>query len=259
MQALTQNVLADPYVLGVSSGASAMVSLSFLIFGGTAVISYITPVFAFAGALLAMFLVYGIGMISGNSSTNNLILTGMAISVILNAASNFIITLLPNAFIMESAAMWLWGSLSGARWYNIAIPILVSVISLITLSIAGDRFDLLSLGEETAITLGVSTKKIRRFTIITVSLLIGTIISASGLIGFVGFIIPHTCRIIFGSKNRKLMIFSYIIGGIFLAWMDILSRTLLAPKEIAVGIFSAFCGGPFFIYLLYRKNKTGRI
>lgn len=259
MQALTQNVLADPYVLGVSSGASAMVSLSFLIFGGTAVISYITPVFAFTGALLAMFLVYGIGMISGNSSTNNLILTGMAISVILNAVSNFIITMLPNAFIMESAAMWLWGSLSGARWYNIGFPIFVSLISLIALSVAGDRFDLLSLGEETAITLGVSTKKIRRFTIITVSLLIGAIISASGLIGFVGFIIPHTCRIIFGSKNRKLMIFSYIIGGIFLAWMDILSRTLLAPKEIAVGIFSAFCGGPFFIYLLYRKNKTGRI
>lgn len=259
MQALTQNVLADPYVLGISSGASAMVSLAFLIFGGTAIISYVTPVFAFAGALLAMFLVYGIGMISGNSSTNNLILTGMAISVILNAASNFIITLLPNAFIMESAAMWLWGSLSGARWYNIAFPIFVSMISLIVLSAAGDRFDLLSLGEETAVTLGVSTKIIRRFTIIIVSLLIGAIISASGLIGFVGFIIPHTCRIIFGSKNRKLMLFSYIIGGIFLAWMDILSRTLLAPKEIAVGIFSAFCGGPFFIYLLYRKNKTGRI
>lgn len=259
MQSLTRNVLADPYVLGVSSGASAMVSLSFLLFGGTTAVAYITPVFAFAGALLAMFLVYGIGMVSGNSSTNNLILTGMAISVILNALSNFIITLLPNAFIMESAAMWLWGSLSSARWYNIIFPIFVSIISLIALSILGNRFDILSLGEETALTLGVSTKKIRKFTILTVSLLIGTIISASGLIGFVGFIIPHTCRIIFGSKNRKLMVFSYIIGGIFLAWMDILSRTLLAPREIAIGIFSAFCGGPFFIYLLYRKNKTGRI
>ncbi|AGT43963.1 FecCD family ABC transporter permease [Treponema pedis] len=259
MQALTQNILADPYILGVSSGASVMVSTAFLLFGGKAALSYIAPLFAFFGALLAMVIVYIIGMRGKKVSTNNLVLTGMAVSVVLNAMSHLIITMLPNAFIMESAAMWMWGTLSAARWHNILLPVIVSFLSMIVFSIAGGQFDLFSLGEETAVTLGIDTNRLKKIIIVFISILIGTIISASGLIGFIGFIIPHTTRMIFGSNNRRLFIMSFIVGGIFLACMDILSRTLLAPKEIAVGIFSAFFGGPFFIYLIIRKKRTGSI
>lgn len=259
MQALTQNILADPYILGVSSGASAMVTAAFLLFGTSAAAGIIIPSFAFAGALLSMVLVYSLGMNGSVESTNRLVLTGMAVSVVLNAMSHFILTMLPNAYIMTSAAMWMWGSLASARWGNIAFPIAVSLVIMIVFSIMGNRFNLLSLGEETAVTLGMNIKRMRRFIIVSVSILVGTLISSSGLIGFVGFIIPHTVRIIFGVDHRKLFALSFIVGGIFLAWMDILSRTLLAPREFSVGIFSAFFGGPFFIYLIYRQNKYKRL
>lgn len=258
MQSLTQNILAEPYILGVSSGASVMVSLAFLLFGGKALLSVIAPTFAFVGALLAMATVYIIGMQGENTSTNNLVLTGMAISVILNALSNMIITMLPNAFIMESAAMWMWGSLSGARWNNILLPVVASVLIMTIFSIFGNQFDLFSLGEETAITLGIDTAKFKKIIIIMISILVGIIISSSGLIGFVGFIIPHTTRLIFGSKNRSLFVLSFITGGLFLGFMDILSRVLLAPREISIGIFSAFFGGPFFIFLIIRKRRQGK-
>ena len=255
MQSMTQNILADPYILGVSSGASVMVSLAFLLFGGKSAINVITPIFAFCGALGAMALVYAIGSWKGKNSTNHLILAGMSVSIILNALSNLFITMLPNAFLMESAAMWMWGSLATARWHNIAIPIIVSLSGAAFFSLWGNYFDLISLGEDTATTLGLDTRRMKRAIILVISVLIGIIISASGLIGFIGFIVPHMVRLLFGSGHRKLFGLSFVTGAVFLAWMDILSRTLLAPREISIGIFAAFFGGPFFIFLLCGKSK----
>ncbi|NLJ64538.1 MAG: iron ABC transporter permease [Christensenellaceae bacterium] len=261
MQAITQNVLADPYILGLSSGASAMVAFCFLIFGSLLTNPLVVPLFAFLGAMLAMVLVYSLGMggnVSGNS-TNRLILTGMAVALILNALGQFIITLLPNALEKNSAAMWMWGSLSSARWSNLALPVLSSIIVTLLYTVISDRFNLISLGESTAVTLGMNTSLMRGFVMVTVSILTGVLISSSGAIGFVGYIIPHTVRMLFGADHKKLFPLAFFVGGLFLACIEVLSRVLLAPKEVPIGIFCAFFGGPFFVYLIFRQNKTGRL
>lgn len=261
MQAITQNVLADPYILGLSSGASAMVALCFLIFGSLLTNPLLVPLFAFVGAMLAMVLVYSLGLggdVSGNS-TNRLILTGMAVALILNALGQFIITILPNALEKNSAAMWMWGSLAGARWNNLTLPVVGSIIVTLLYTVVSDQFNLISLGESTAVTLGMKTSRMRSFVMITVSILTGVLISSAGTIGFVGFIVPHTVRMIFGADHKKLFPLAFFVGGLFLACIEVLSRVLLAPKEVPIGIFSAFFGGPFFVYLIYRQNKTGRL
>lgn len=253
MQALTQNVLAEPYILGIASGASFCISFATLMFFKTALLlSGLIPVFAFAGAISATYLVYRIG---GTGSNSKLILAGMGISIIFNAMTNLVIHFLPPDSSLKNVTMWLWGSLSGARWNNILLPIIVSVMGAIIFTCFGRNFNIISLGNETAANLGVDVKKMRRYTMIGISILTGILISSSGLIGFIGFIVPHTIRMTQGADHKYLFKNTFLAGGIFLVAMDIVARTMLAPREIAVGIFSALCGGPFFIWLLYRKNN----
>ncbi|MBQ3165619.1 MAG: iron ABC transporter permease [Lachnospiraceae bacterium] len=255
MQAVTQNVLAEPYILGVSSGASAMVTLVYFIGGSLMYISYIVPLFAFLGAVLSLVLVYKIGMSSINSNSSRLVLAGMTVSVILNAASQFFISMMPNSNLIRSITMWMMGSLSGARWNNLLLPCIASGIGLIYFTLNARAYNSLSLGDETAISLGIDARKVKKHTIIAVSFLTGIIVSAAGLIGFVGFIIPHIIRFLVGADHRKLFPLCYLCGGIFLLWMDMIARTIMAPQELAIGIFTAFCGGPFFVWLLYSKNR----
>lgn len=253
MQALTQNVLAEPYILGIASGASFGIVLATLIFfSNVVVLAILIPGFAFMGAILATFLVYQVG---GGGSNSKLILAGMALSIIFNALANLLIHFLPHESALKNVTMWMWGSLAGARWHNIGIPIIVSICSLIIFSYLGRNFNIISLGNETATNLGIDVKKMRRNTMIMISILTGVLISVSGLIGFIGFIVPHAVRILRGADHKFLFKNAFLAGSIFLICMDILARTILAPREIAVGVFSALCGGPFFIWLLYRKNK----
>ncbi len=252
MQAITQNVLAEPYILGVSSGASAMVTGVYFFAASLVYVGYVIPAFAFAGAMLSMMMVYKIGMNGRNNS--RLVLAGMTVTVILNAVSQFFISMMDNNSAIRSVTMWMMGSLAGARWNNVLIPCLGSLIGFVYLLTNARAYNAMSLGDETAISLGVDARNVKKRTIIAVSFLTGMIVSAAGLVGFVGFIIPHIIRSLVGSDHRKTLPMCFVGGGIFLLWMDILARTIMAPQELAIGIFTAFCGGPFFAWLLYRNN-----
>ena len=257
MQAITQNVLADPYILGVSSGASAMVSLNYFL-GGIFLSSHLfTDAFAFMGAILAMFLVYSVGVAKGGASNTRLVLAGMAVSIVLNAVSQFFITM-SDEKASRSVTMWMMGSLADARWENIPIPLLASLAGLLFFCAHARGYDLISLGDETAISMGINAAKLKMRTMIAVSFVTGIIVASCGLIGLVGFVIPHLVRLLLGAGHRKLLPVSFLTGCIFLVWMDVIARTIMAPQEFPIGIFTAFCGGPFFVWLLYKQNSIGK-
>lgn len=259
MQAVTQNVLADPYILGASSGASAAVAFAYVLGGAFFTSSTGISLFAFAGAILSLLLVYSIGMVGSAGSGSRLVLSGMAVSVILSAMTQFFISIAPDATTVRSFMAWTMGSLSSARWNNLAIPFWGSILGSAFFILTARAYNLLSQGDETAASLGVNVNRVKRLTIIVVSFMTGVVVAAGGTIGFVGFVIPHIVRSLVGSDHRRVFPLSFVVGSLFLMWMDVLARTLLAPKELAVGIFTAFCGGPFFVWLLYRKNKYGRM
>lgn len=258
MQAVTQNVMADPYILGASSGASAAVAFTFVV-GGIASSNHIIPLFAFAGAMLSLFLVYSVGMIGSAGSTSRLVLAGMAVSVILTAATQFFISIAPDAYTVRNITAWTMGSLASARWTTIGLPCAGAIIGALIFMYISRAFNLLSQGDETATSLGLNVKNIKRLTIFLVSLITGSVVAIGGVIGFIGFIIPHIVRLMLGSDHRRVFPISFLIGGLYLMWMDVLARTIISPKELPVGILTAFCGGPFFIWLLYRKNRYGKI
>ena len=259
MQSVTQNVMADPYILGASSGASAAVAFAFVIGGSFASSNAVISVFAFGGSMLSLLLVYGVGMVGRAGSSSRLVLSGMAISVILNAATQFFISIAPDAQTVRSVTSWTMGSLSNARWNNLLIPFVGSIIGSLFFMFMSQAYNLLSQGDETAISLGVDVRRVKQATIIVVSFVTGIVVAAGGVIGFIGFIVPHIIRILVGADHRRVFPLSFIGGSLFLLWMDVLARTIMAPQELAVGIFTAFCGGPFFVWLLYRKNKHGRM
>lgn len=259
MQAVTQNVMADPYILGASSGASAAVAFAFVLGGTFSRSSILISVLAFSGAMLALFLVYSVGMSGNAGSTSRLVLSGMAISVILTAATQFFISVAPDTYTVRNITAWTMGSLCSARWNTIGFPCIAAVSGSIILMLMGRAYNLLSQGDETAISLGLDVRALKRITIIVVSFITGAVVSVAGVIGFIGFIVPHVVRFLLGSDHRRVFPFSFLIGGLFLMWMDVLARTAIAPKELPVGFFTAFCGGPFFIWLLYRKNHYGRM
>ena len=257
MQAVTQNVLADPYILGVSSGASVMVSLAFFLNGVLIVSRAAISGFAFVGALFSMLLVFAIGGIGKVSSGSRLVLSGMAINIMLTAISQFFITL-STEHATRNITLWMMGSVSGGRWNNIALPISVSILGLILLLLRARAYNLISLGDETAISMGVKPSNLKRFTAVTVAIVTGIIVSNCGLIGLVGFVIPHIVRLISGPDHRRLIPVSFYAGAIFLVWMDMLARYVMAPAELPIGIFTAMCGAPFFIMLLAKQSKEER-
>lgn len=253
MQSITRNVMADPYVLGVSSGALAFVSAGYLIGGTLVITSWFIPSLAFIGAMFSIALVFIIGGFSKDTSPAKLILSGTAISVTLNAAAQYGIYNSQSSNKANSIISWMMGSLAGARWDNIAIPFLGSIGGVIVFISLARAFDLISLGDETAISLGTNIAWIKRISLVIVAVIAGISVANCGIIGLVGFVIPHVVRFLCGTGHRRLFFISFLTGGVFLIWMDILSRTLLAPQEIPIGIFTALCGGPYFIWILKKK------
>ncbi|MDY3052532.1 MAG: iron ABC transporter permease [Ndongobacter sp.] len=258
MQSITQNALADPYILGVSGGASAAVALGFVLGGPLTVSSIGISTFAFLGATLALLLVYSVGLIGSSGSNSRLVLAGMAVSVILTAATQFFISVAPDTYTVRNITSWTMGSLAGARWHNLPLPFFGSVLGSAFFIFTARNYNLLSQGDDTAISLGINVKSVKKYTLLAVSFITGVIVAAGGVIGFVGFIIPHIVRSVVGANHQKVFPLAFITGSLFLVWMDVLSRVLFAPKELPVGIFTAFCGGPFFIWLLYKKNRAQR-
>lgn len=253
-QGTLRNPLADPYVIGVSSGASLGAALGLLVFIPRGVVGFnALPFFAFTGALLTAIAVAYIGKQSGRLEPTSLLLAGVAIGAFLTALVSLLMVLqIQN---LQDVYLWLMGSLSGRGWKHfwVALPY-VFVGIIVALWLARD-LNIYLLGEETAHSLGIDVQKLQRIVLVTGSLVAAACVSVTGVIGFVGLMVPHTLRLILGAEHKKLIFHSVWVGAIFLLLADTLARTIFSPIELPVGIITAFIGGPFFIYLLKRGSS----
>lgn len=246
-QAILMNPLAEPYILGISSGGTFGAVLSFLL--GFSFIT--TQVFAFTGALLVVFLVFLLGKRFGELEPNQLLLSGVMVGAFFSAGILLMMSLLNDS--LRTAVFWLIGNLSLAQKENLVFVLPVTLIISTILIINSNKYNLLSLGNDTAKQLGVNASFLKNITYILTSIMIGSIVSVSGIIGFVGLLIPHVCRMLFGLDNRVVIPASFFIGASYLIIADTLARTLAAPMELPVGAITAIIGAPIFIYLLRKK------
>ncbi|RJS61977.1 ABC transporter permease [Bacillus sp. PK3_68] len=256
IQALVRNSLADPYILGVSSGASVVATLVIL-FGALPVFGqYALTTGAFTGAMIAMGAVYIIAQEGGKILTTRLLLAGVAVSMTLSAVTNFIVTLAPKESGIREVMFWMMGSLAGAKWEHLAIPTLIIAGSVLFLLSASSSLNALLMGEEAAGTLGVNTDVFRKILIVVASLITGAVVAVSGSIGFVGLMVPHLARLLLGSDHKRVIPVSALLGMLVVIWSDTAARLLLAPEELPIGVVTAFCGGPFFIWLLRHSSYS---
>ncbi|GBG57615.1 ABC transporter [Sporomusaceae bacterium FL31] len=256
MQAAVQNPLAEPYILGISAGASLGATFSILI-GGLAgsLLGLGTAVWAFLGALAASLFVMTLSGIGGRTSTVKMVLAGSIASALFIALSNFIIYLSSNAEGMRSVTFWTMGSLAAAKWDNLALPV-AGIIACCVFFLSQFRvLNTLLLGEEAAVTLGIDLAKVRRFYLIITALVTGLIVSVCGIFGFVGLVVPHVVRGIVGADHRRLIPVTILVGAIFLIWADVLARTILPSGELPIGILTAMVGAPFFMYILVKQSS----
>ena len=257
MQAMVQNPLADPYILGISSGASLGATFAILMGGtvlaGTMFASFGIEAFAFLGAMVTSAAVFILSSIGGKMTTTKLILSGVIISSLCGAFSNLIVYIEPDAEGMRSLTFWLMGSLSTVDFNSVTqcgIAVLVGVIFFVT---QPRNLNAMMLGDTTATTLGIDLSTLRKIYIIVVSFIIAIIVCKCGIIGFVGLIIPHLTRGLVGTNHWKLMPVAILIGAIFIMVADIVARTL-AASEIPIGIITSLCGAPVFAYIMLKKS-----
>jgi iron complex transport system permease protein len=256
IQALVKNSIADPYILGVSSGASVGAA-SVILLGAFSVLGeYAISLAAFLGAILSVMIVFFLARVNGRISVIRLLLAGIAVSMVLSAITNFILMMSKQQGGIQAVMYWMLGSLAGAKWSNLGIPFFSLLLVFILLLMNYRQLNALLLGEETAATLGVNLDRFRIFIILFVSLLTGVVVAVSGSIGFVGLIIPHIVRMMAGSNYKMVLPISALTGAIFLVWADMAARMVLAPEEMPIGIITAICGSPFFIWMLRRKRYS---
>ncbi len=256
LQALLRNPLADPFVLGISSGAALGAVLAILLGCGASLLGNLAiPGVAFLGALLTIFLVYFISRVAGRVPTQTMLLAGVIVNSFFSAIIMFLISATSNEKL-HGVTFWLMGNLEFLPWQFFK-PVFFYLLSggLLIIYLAKD-LNLLSLGEETAAELGVEVEKLKKFSFLLTSLITGAVVAFSGLIGFVGLIIPHLVRLLWGPDHRFLLPAVAILGGLFLLVADTLARTIMAPNEIPVGVITALSGAPFFIYLLRKKGHV---
>jgi iron complex transport system permease protein len=260
LQALLHNPLACPHILGVSGGAS-LCGIIALVFVGTAATALtgflqisLVSLAAFLGAAGTTLLIYRTALSHGRLQPYTLLLTG----VVFNAFCGALIMLvnsLVDFYQSHSILFWLMGSLAAQDYSTVSAVGLYVLLGAGWLIGQSRRFNLLSLGEEGATQLGVDVETLRRGTFLATSFLVGAIVSVSGMIGFVGLIVPHLLRLLCGADHRLLLPAALLGGAIFLVWADTLARTIVSPTELPVGVVTAMCGGPFFLYLLKKEGR----
>ena len=255
MQATIQNPLGDPYILGLSSGASLGATFSILIGFSGVLSSFGAPLGAFLGALIASIFVYFLAKIGGRITPFKMILAGMVISSICSSLTSLIIFLSKDNEGIRTVNFWMMGSLAGAEWSNIVLPIAISVIPLIYFFTQYRNLNLMVLGDETSITLGLNIEKHRKIYMILSSLITGVIVSVCGTIGFVGIMIPHIVRLIFGTDHKTLLPFSALVGAIFLIWADVIARCAINNMELPIGIITSVIGAPFLLWLMVKGTR----
>jgi iron complex transport system permease protein len=252
-QGILRNPLADPYILGVSAGAAlgACVGIALQYATGYYLASYL-PLFAFLGAMFSLYLVYLSSKISYSANSTGLLLAGVAITFLFSALITVLLALSKRE--LHSMIFWLMGDLSTADWKKISLITLPVIIGCLLLFFSSLDLNALSLGEEEALHLGINTGKLRMRIFFIGSIIIATVVSFTGLIGFVGLIIPHIARLLIGPDHRVMLPASALLGAIFLILCDTLARMVISPSEIPIGAITALVGAPMFIYLLRRKK-----
>ena len=252
-QALFKNPMADPFILGISSGAAFGATIGIILtipatFMGLNTIS----AFAFAGALLAIFFVYHIAKVGRQANITSLLLCGIAVNQLLTAIISFAMLLSANE--MKKIYFWTLGSFSAKGWDHVLNVLPYVLVGLLIIYLFAKDLDIIVLGDETAVRFGVDVEKSKRILFIVTSLVMASCVSVSGIIGFVGLVSPHIVRLIFGPAHKRLLPLSFLLGGIILCICDTIARSIMA-SEIPVGIVTAIIGAPFFIYLLRARNS----
>lgn len=255
MQGLFRNPMADPYIIGISSGAALGAALSITL-GGLWGLGgfYSTPVMAFLGAIGASLLVYNIARVGGRVPVATLLLSGIAIASFLSALTSLIMYTAGES--LHQIMFWVMGGLWGRSWRHILIAAPPILAGSTVLCLFSRDLNVMLLGDEEAYHLGVGVEKLKLILLGAASLVAGVAVSVSGVIGFVGLIVPHIMRILVGPDHRILLPSSALAGGAFLIWADALSRTVIAPTELPVGIVTALTGAPFFLYLLKKRRDS---
>lgn len=254
-QGMFKNPMADPYVIGISSGAALgaglviVLDITWTAFGVSSI-----SIGAFIGAVLTTFLVYWIARIKNKVPVTVLLLSGIAVGQFMTAILSFLMVIYTKD--MTKIIYWTLGSFSGKGWQHLASISIPMILSMFIINFFARDLNIMLLGEESAQNLGVNVEKTKIIILVICSFIISIAVSISGIIGFVGLIIPHIVRIIIGPDHRILIPTSMLVGGIFMIFADTLARTIISPTEIPVGIITALFGGPFFIYLLKKSKKS---
>ncbi len=254
-QGLFRNPLADPYLIGVSQGAALGAVVGFLLPSTWHGMGFGTiPLLAFVGALLSVAVVYSLARVGGTLPTTTLILAGVALGAFLAAIVSYLI--ITSGEEVHGILFWLMGSFSLSRWSEIKFVLPYVVIGVAIILLYARSLNVMQLGEEQAQQLGVNVEKLKLILLIVATLITAAAVSFVGIIGFVGIIIPHAVRLIWGADHRFLLPLSVLTGAIFLILADLIARIALAPTEIPIGVITAICGAPFFLYLLRRRTKV---
>ncbi|MCB7452132.1 iron ABC transporter permease [Veillonella parvula] len=253
MQTVTRNALADPYVLGVSSGASTGAVFAIIMGGLPFLGQYNTPIFAALGAALSIILV--LLCVGKSNSPVKLILIGMGMTGVFSALTMMIIYGAKHEAQVRSAMFWLLGSFAGIQWGDLPLTAIIVTLFMLYIYMFNQDLDVLLLGNHEAAQMGLSVKQLQLSIVIISSIVIATLVSKVGVVGFIGLIIPHLARIIGGPKHKHTLVFSALIGSIVMIWSDVLSRALYSPEEIPIGVLTSLLGAPLFIWIIMNRYK----
>ena len=251
MQAFTKNPLAEPYVLGISSGASLGAVLAMLLGVSVPVLGKLSvSMGAFAGALVSILLVYLLAKSRGSVTPIRLILVGVAVSAMFQAFTNYIVYTAPDDAAVREATFWMLGGLGSAEWEDLPLLLCLVPPAFLLMLALSKSLNAMMMGDSSAITLGVNLNVVRNLLIVITALLTASSVAVSGCIGFVGLVIPHLVRSVVGPDHRKLIPISMLTGAIFLIWVDVGARMIKPPAELPIGILTAFLGAPLFLWMI---------
>ena len=254
LQAMVRNPLADPTILGGTSGAAAG-AVGVMVLGWAFAGSYTLSVAAFAGGLIGYGLAFLLANSSGGLSPLRLVLAGIAVSYLFAAATSMLIFISEQSQTARIALFWMLGALGGARWDQLGLPALLLVAGLIYLLSQARSLNLLLFGDETATSMGIPPDRLRRVLFVVVALLTGTSVALAGGVGFVGLVIPHAARMVVGSDHRRVLPLAALVGALFLMWSDVLARLVIQPRELPIGVITALVGAPVFALLLRSRLR----
>ena len=254
MQAVVKNPLADPYILGISSGASLGATAAILLGIGVALGENFVGIAAFIGAFAMSLGVLFISNLGGRSNSIKLLLGGMALSAVCGAFSSFIVYFANNKEGMQTIAYWMMGSFAGAKWETLAVIGPIVLLAVLFLWTQSRMLNLMLLGDESALTLGTDLHIYRQIYLLVSSLIVGFVVYSAGMIGFVGLVVPHVIRMLVGTDHKKLIPVSAMTGAVFLVIADGLCRVIIPRTELPIGILISLIGAPCFVYLMIKKT-----